>query len=427
MEYVRKDLVIRRINLFDTLFKVGVLLFILLGIGRALFSYIAFGVLAVYLLFTSSEQCMNSMFFLLPFANVFKDSPEGPSFFTYLTVLLALKLIVSVKVIDKRFLFLWMSLFGIQLIGCNMEITLLIKQASLLLLIYGYFHSRCLSVERIVLNLSVGMLISCFIANMTTVFSRITDYMRVVRAYEISTNVYRFTGLYSDPNYLSKTLVLLCVSLFILIQKKKIGSRYWTLLVSLIIFGTQTISKSFFLMLAVMVIFFAIISVKNKHYGVLIGILIISILMISLIASKKLVIFENVLKRFISGDSLTTGRVEIWKEYIDLLLSDPLKLIFGAGIGNSMKYMAHNTYLDFLYYYGIIGSVVFIIGLKYAINKKKKYISIVNLAPFICAVIMSFFLSNLLMFDFAYDLILIISFIHEETIFGIEECRSCVA
>lgn len=405
----------------DIAAKATLLVLILLGINVSFFSVVAFALALTYIIFSDNENGVCCMFFLLPFANVFKLNPTGSSFFTYLTIVLALKLIVKKQKIEKRFLIFWMLLFAIQVVGCNLNWGTLIKQASVLLLIYGYFHCCKNITKRLVLNLGFGVLISCFVANMTGVFSNLHAYLRVIRAYEISFDTYRFTALYSDPNYLSKTLIVLCISLFVLIQQKAIGSKYYVLIALLIGFGFQTISKSFFLMLIVMTILFFAISIRTRHWGTSLAITLFCAIVV-LFMHGRISVFDSFLERITSTNDVTTGRVEIWKDYISAIFSSPINLLFGFGIGSTPKYMAHNTYLELLYTYGIFGSLTFIAGLKYASGNKIRRGEFENWAPAIVDIIMVFFLSSLVSFDFGFNLILILSFIANDSNKQIEEC-----
>lgn len=405
----------------DIAAKATLLVLILLGINVSFFSVVAFTLALAYIIFSDNENGVCCMFFLLPFANVFKLNPTGSSFFTYMTIVLALKLIVKKQKIEKRFLILWILLFAIQVVGCNLNWGTLIKQASVLLLIYGYFHCCKNITKRLVLNLGVGVLISCFVANMTGVFSNLHAYLRVIRAYEISFDTYRFTALYSDPNYLSKTLIVLCISLFVLIQQKAIGSKYYVLIALLIGFGFQTISKSFFLMLIVMTILFFAISIRTGRWGTSLAIALFCAIVV-LFMHGRISVFDSFLERITSTNDVTTGRVEIWKDYISAIFSSPINLLFGFGIGSTPKYMAHNTYLELLYTYGIFGSLTFIAGLKYASGNKIRRGEFENWAPAIVDIIMVFFLSSLVSFDFGFNLILILSFIAKHSSKQIEEC-----
>ena len=406
----------------DIAVKATLLVLILLGINVSFFSVVAFALALAYIIFFDNENGVSCMFLLLPFANVFKLNPTGSSFFTYLTIILALKLIIKKQKIERQFLILWMLLFAIQVVGCNMNWGTLIKQASVLLLVYGYFHCCKNITKRVVLNLGIGVLISCFVANMTGIFSNIPAYLRVIRAYEISFDTYRFTALYSDPNYLSKTLIVLCISLFVLIQQGAIGPKYYVLIALLIGFGFQTISKSFFLMLIVLIILSFAISIRTGRWGTTLAIALFCAIVVVLLMHGRISVFDSFLERITSTNDVTTGRVEIWKDYISAIFSNPINLLFGFGIGSTPKHMAHNTYLELLYTYGIFGSLTFIAGLKYAFGNKIRRGEFANWAPATADIIMVFFLSSLVSFDFGFNLILILSFIAKDSNKQIEEC-----
>ncbi len=413
MTDVRGIAVARRNEIFiQSLFALAIVLFIAIGTGISVFSYIALALSAGYLVLASNERAFGFMFFLLPFANVFKADSHSTSFFTYLTILLIVKLFVSKRWIGKRFMGAVLLLFVVQLIGSRMDYTILIKQAMILLLIYGYFHCCEPITEALTLHLTGGLCISCCLSYMTAIFPGISEYMRTVRAYEVSAELFRFTGLYSDPNYLSQVLILLCVALFILIQRKRIGRWYWAICLLCVFWGLRTISKTFFFMLVIIAVMLFVFAVKYRRYGILFFLTAGSAFF--LIFAKDLSVVASIIKRLVSGD-ISTGRFSIWGQYAVYLIKHPLRLLFGAGIAaDPLGYLPHSTYLDFLYYYGIFGTLVFVVGFCYAVRGKLKKAGILNCVPVICFSILGAVLSNLLMYDFGYLLIFIMTFLTED-------------
>ena len=91
--------------------------------------------------------------------------------------------------------------------------------------------------------------------------------MSSIKAYEISSDVLRFTGLYSDPNYLSLVLIISCISLLIMVKTKMLEKRYLILCAFLVYFGLFTISKSFYIMLVIVSVFYLTLSIKRRQYG----------------------------------------------------------------------------------------------------------------------------------------------------------------
>ena len=103
-------------------------------------------------------------------------------------------------------------------------------------------------------------------------------------------------------------------------------------------------------------------------------------------------LFNKIISRFnikengqVTMSGITTGRSTLLEEYIYYIGQDLISLFFGRGINYfgfykqlGLSYIAHNTYLDFLLSWGIIGSTIFILCFIFNIkneisNKNKKY------------------------------------------------------
>ena len=73
--------------------------------------------------------------------------------------------------------------------------------------------------------------------------------------------------------------------------------------------------------------------------------------------------------------SLTTGRSDIFENYLCFFYNNPLMLLFGQGytdiLYNAVNYRAsHNTIIQFIYQFGIIGTYVLILWI---INLSKNF------------------------------------------------------
>ena len=71
---------------------------------------------------------------------------------------------------------------------------------------------------------------------------------------------------------------------------------------------------------------------------------------------------ELTLERFEGGGiaDQTTGRTEIWEKYFECINNANIKeLLFGFGFNASVSDIvgiaSHNTYIEFLFFYGIVG------------------------------------------------------------------------
>lgn len=73
---------------------------------------------------------------------------------------------------------------------------------------------------------------------------------------------------------------------------------------------------------------------------------------------------------WIDGTPLDPGREGIWKRYLKEITSSPKKLIFGSGVSAELLgVLTHNTFIEILWRFGIVGSVL-LCGVFYLLAKK---------------------------------------------------------
>ena len=195
---------------------------------------------------------------------------------------------------------------------------------------------------------------------------------------------YRFSGLMRDSNGYSLELLLLIITAPIYFKLTKKNSL--VLIITFSIFGFLGISKMFLICLSFIFVYKLIFKdkIKSKKVINLKNILIFIIIAIILVyINNKFDLINmfknNYFKRFENGD-LTSGRANIVNYYIEILLKDPITLFFGRSleyykiIGYKGYLEAHNTWLELILSYGIIGSIIyfaFIIKLIKSNNKNR--------------------------------------------------------
>lgn len=391
-----------------TAFYVSLAFFVILGVIFPVFSVIAFGLMAIYVIMACPKNVFLCLFFMMPFASVFKTAPSATSLFTYIVLLVVIRLFFSRKKISSTFLLLWILLFVYLFFGANGQYTVLIKQAIILPMIYLFFTGERPHVKDLVLTYAKGLFLSSFIAFFNDVIPNITDYIQYGYAYELEGEITRFSGLYSDPNYYSLALIMVLVGILLLYANKLLGNSTFVFYGIVAFLGAQTVSKSFFLMLIFLSILNIIVQIKSKKYLGAVAFSLIAIVAIAVVLVGDSSIFQTVKDRLLSGQDVTTGRGVLWGKYWMYLTENPLKLLVGSGVG--VGYLLggapHNTYLDFLYYYGIFGTILFVFGMRFAlsgVNGKKRKVS--QFLPLLYAMIMYFFVSGLVHFDFVFILI----------------------
>ena len=185
----------------------------------------------------------------------------------------------------------------------------------------------------------------------------------------------------ADPNYLSGWFVIpLCFAVDFLFSKeiKKIWKGVIIAQVVLsVYFIMQTASKSGLItnacVMAIATIYTSRKMIKD-HPGYALAIIVLFIAG-STVAINNMPVY--LVQRLTNGDMTGTGRFPMWITLIKEMLNNPIKMIFGFGTG-AVKYytgkglVSHNTYLDFLFNYGVIGFSTLIIFVAKSIRIKLK-------------------------------------------------------
>ena len=180
--------------------------------------------------------------------------------------------------------------------------------------------------------------------------------------------------------------------------------------VAILYFGTLTYSKSFLLMLLCPVIVFMYANHRIGRHDIQI----ISFAMIAGAIAVVLLINPDYLtgmqQRLEDGNSLTTGRSEIWVEYLEYVYSHPDVMLFGKGVGAGFfsGHAPHNSYVDILYHLGIVGSFLLIVCIiSGGIQMRIKTKNLLNYSVLIGILIAYFFLSQLHGYEFPVHFMLV--------------------
>ena len=198
---------------------------------------------------------------------------------------------------------------------------------------------------------------------------------------------HRFEAYASDPNAYA---TYLCLALSALIIKKKFKSIDLVFMIVLFAFGMLTTSKMCMILLAVSMTYFILKMLSNYNNYIKSFVILALIFILGYYFKDTLVqLLENVIDRAggtgdVSLDSLTSNRYKIQMNYLNILFNDPMTLIFGKGFSYHKhlpaitSQQAHNTYLDIILSWGIVGTVVFLLTLYAWVKKYKQKIHDVN-------------------------------------------------
>ena len=396
-------------------FAVGLL--IVAGTYNNAFSYFALFLSALVILSFSQEDALCLMMFTMPFANIFKSNPDAQSFFTYLLFFYSVCMLFKRRSVSTSFV-LWLLFFTAYL-GLQSFVSLnffrILKFVFNLFFIYFAVNTKTSNDRKnVFLYYVLGIVISSFVS-----FLRLAQDLDLYigaksLGYEHG-EMARFAGLYGDPNYYSVNIVVSLCLVVLLLHKKQINILGACILSApLVMFSIMTYSKSAFLMLPIPVFMILYSKIKSKKYFLSFVFAIAAFILAISALSGKVEIFDTVISRFNddSNPSVTTGRAELWRVYVDHLRNSPIQFIIGGGFGADIigERAAHNTYIDMIYYLGLFGTAILIpvfatIGKSIPSPPKK---NLLNYSVLAVIAVMYFFLSELFYFDMAFHLALII-------------------
>ena len=375
-----------------------------------LLSYMALLVSIVAVVVLSEEDSVCFMMFLMPFAGIFKASPGSQSFFTYLLLFYVLWCMFKKHRINTSFLmyFLFLLVFLVAQMLISVNILRTIKFVVNILFVYlAVSKNANKDNKRIYLWYILGMILSSAVAEF---IPNLNQFKTLSQYYD---NLARFSGLYGDPNYYSINIIIsLCLTV-ILYHKKQLGT-VWALLLAaiLVTFAIMTYSKSAFLMLLLPLLLLLYSQVRKRKYFVFALSFLAVVILVSRILARQIDAFDAVLSRLFGDDggSFLTGRDELWANYIEYFRKSWRTVMVGNGFNAALinEYAAHNTYIDLIYYLGLVGTAL-LAGVFYAIvkpmpNPEKK--NFLNYSIWLCLMAMYSFLSELFYYDWAFHIII---------------------
>lgn len=397
---------------------------IVLSVVVPVLSWFVFALAAAFIAFTKSmEQKLLFLMFLFPFASIFKYKPGAMSFFTILMLLLFVLTFIRFK-ISMNYAILLALFILLCMTGLTNSYSYVIKQICVPLYVYFVLQnvdmskSKYMFAKFYILSVLMVSVVGFFKNAIPGLNEYIIDKELHTGAGEITS---RFAGLWGDPNYYSVNL-LLAFSLVVILHAKKLMDPVlcYASYILLILFGALTNSKSFLLMLVIVVLFSIWSFISNREYGTALFLIICISIVTVLSLSGTISLFRIILDRF-SDDftlaDLTTGRTTLWMLYLEYFRFKASVLFFGNGFSSPLLFgvAPHNTYIDFIYNFGIFGSIIWFVTVLYPTRYFERSKNIVDYLPLITVLVMYFFLSELRYNDLAFHISLVLLFLLKDT------------
>ena len=357
------------------------------------------------------------LLFFLPWSTIIKMAPGGISFYTIaLLVVCAIAFFrqgfkFNVRCMLVGLLITFVSLLSKLMDGSSIALSYLMFIFLLMLLPnttqeIGKFSDF----KTLTLFFSFGIITAALSAQQLADIPTIAKYIDVYN-YNILT---RLSGYYGDANFYSAHIsaAIAGVLMLILCEKNKRSSFLLMILsVVLLYCGFMSASKAFAItmMLVFVLWFIAVFSLKGrqsfKAYIIFIAIVTIIFVFTSGIFKEFIDMIAFRFGQSNNAYEFTTGRTERWADYIKVILSDAKILLVGKGFNNiNLNDMgSHNTLLQIIYQFGLIGGIALYAWLvafvKLILKNKKRAVPVCFTLVILIGAFLPWLSIDLLFFD----------------------------
>lgn len=216
---------------------------------------------------------------------------------------------------------------------------------------------------------SLGIITAALSAQALAGFPNIAKYINVL-SYG---NMTRLSGYYRDPNFYSAHITAALAGALLLLSNESSRKRKILLLiigVALLYCGFLSISKTFAL-IAICVALLWILNLLFQKNKLSMKLMMIFALVFSLLFILSSTVFsdlvDQMIGRFINESgtlsAFTTHRSELWENYLNAFIEDPVLLFFGMGFSKGALIMksSHNTIIQSVFQFGLLGAIVFFV------------------------------------------------------------------
>lgn len=314
------------------------------------------------------------LLFFLPFAAVLKINPGAISFYTIALLIVMMTYIVrGYKRISIIHLIPAMCLIALTLIvktayGYSLDNTYILFVVSLMLM---PFLQREIGEKYdfywLTVFFSVGIIVAAFSARSLIIFPTITRYY--IRTHQIISGGVRYAGFYGDPNFFSAHICAVLGGILVMLTNRPARHRAIVLvaLMSMLVYcGFMSVSKSFFVILVALFLCWivALLFAREKMTAKVAILLTTMVGVVFLLMTTAFTDMVGMMLARLTGNQslseLTTGRTDLWLQYLRAFDQDTLLLFFGKGLSDVLvnERASHNTIIQIIFQFGLVGSVM---------------------------------------------------------------------
>lgn len=324
------------------------------------------------------EQKFAFFLFMLAFSPIFKFESGQTSFFIFLRMAIVLSYLfqrkekfsftfITLLIAFAAYCFILSELYGTEYLVHLINIALWIM--------IGYIMNSTLRNESstpVVKSLANGTILTGVIGLFLNDLPQIAEKVELLSIIaQDGAQVFRYAGFWSDPNYFSVILITSLWTLYFEYNRKRINFTENIVRCALLSFlGLMTMSKSCVLMLAVFWIY-VIIAKNNIKTSSKVSLVFIMIFAVIIFIWKNPYWISDIIYRFNAGgetatlNDITTGRTDIWSEYLSNMLDD-FSWIYGHGINPKLYEISgylkgsHNTLIQMFFNFGVFGTLIYV-------------------------------------------------------------------
>lgn len=318
------------------------------------------------------------LLFFLPWSALLRLSPDSYSFYTFSIIIVCLFSIYKNRNKFKRYHLL--AGFGILFITLLSKLlsgfSLSFDYISFVMLIFLFPVVKEESAQnqydfyRIVTFFSTGIVVAAICAQQFSGYAHISKYIRVDSYLTIT----RMAGFYGDPNFYTAQITAALAGGLVMILKEKKSSKIVclsALLLLLLYCGLLSGSKSFAIIAGAIICLWVIEVLKLRgRTGLKIALLLGCAAAVALLCTSAVLgsLVDVIATRFSGATDVsgfTTGRTDLWLNYIRHIMNDRKLLLLGEGFTNVKidGRASHNTILQMVFQFGVLGVPFLIVWL----------------------------------------------------------------
>lgn len=311
------------------------------------------------------------LLFFLPWSQLMRQSPTSFSFFTF-----ALVLVCFISIIKKGFRFKkYHIVSGVALLiltllsklidgnGLTFDYIAFIMLIMLFPVVKEEWRANHYDFFSVVTFFGVGVVSAALCAQWFAGSYNIAQFIQV----DSYLTIVRLSGFYGDPNFYTAQITAALSGVLLLLLRESRRGRVITqgiLMLFLVYCGFLSASKSFVLVALALLVFWMVEVMRQRgRIGMKLTLFIGVTVFIGYIATS--VLFSGLLDvlatRFSyvqDASDFTTGRTELWADYIGELFSNVKMMFLGVGFTNVKLNgrASHNTILQIVFQLGLVGA-----------------------------------------------------------------------